>query len=666
MPALSRRLLLPAYLTMVIGGGAAILGLSLYGLDSESALGERPILFVTFAVLLVAAESRPLTFLVNGGAATASWTFAFALLFVAPTGTVLALVAATALMVDLLGGKRIERAAFNAGQFVISLAIAMAVAGAITNLRVDQSGMKVDLHWLLAAATASAVAFLFNSAFIGAVIAIHQRVSAVEMLRRSLSVNLLMDGLLLALAPIFAVIGVNAFVLLPLLLTTVWIIYRSASIAMSNRHEATHDSLTEIPNRRLFEEHGAMVLEGALAKNFSAAALQLDLDGFKGVNDRLGHRIGDLVLREIATRIRNERRPRDHVSRLGGDEFAILLGDVSTATDAEAAARRILNAIERPMTIEGLPLAISASIGISMFPAHGSDLRELMNHADVAMYSAKRAGTDIEVYEPAATTHDVGRLAMVSDLARGIAAGELVLHYQPKLDVQSGEIVGVEGLVRWNHPVLGTVLPNRFMPQAEQTDLMTPFTDKVIDMALEQCARWHAEGIHLTVAVNASARNLHDMRFPDRVDAALKRHALDPGWLEIEITENTVMEDLTRSVAVLRQLRAIGVRLAIDDFGTGYSSLVALRDLTIDTIKIDRSFVTSLADNPGDLTIVRSVIELGHNLGLRTVAEGVETVDALEIITALGCDEYQGFLASVPMTAEELQPLLSPRVATTP
>ncbi len=649
--------ILPLYLAVVIAGGAIVLTAMVRATPVADLAGPYPWVFVSFAVLLLATEARPMPYLTGGGEVTASWTFAFAMLFVAPPAGCLAVVVACSLLVDTIRSKSLLRAAFNASQFALSLAAGAYVGYQIADLAFRQ-GQSPTLLWLLAAATASGVAFGLNSLFIGVVLALHGGLPVGEVLRRSIWVNAGMDGVLLALAPIFARTGVNAWILLPLLLVTVWIILRSASIALNNRHEATHDLLTGIPNRRMFEDHAALLLQGTSRAHSRAGLIHLDLNGFKGINDRLGHYYGDLVLKEVARRLDDNRRAVDHVSRLGGDEFAVLLGHLSKPAEALDVAHRLLAVIEEPMDIEGVPLSVGASLGVSIYPDHGEDLTTLMQRADLATYEAKGSANNVVMWRPDSESNGPGKLALLADLSGAVDHHELDLVFQPKADVATGNITGVEALIRWQHPVHGTITPGRFMPQAEQTELIAQITDQVLDQAIGQCVAWHDAGIRLAVAVNASARNLHDLRFPARLQDLLYRHHLDPAWLELEITENTVMADPVRTASVLGHLRALGVRLSVDDFGTGYSSLANLRTLTIDTIKIDRSFVTDMTSRPGDLAIARSVVELGHNLGLRIVAEGVETMEVFELVRQLGCDEFQGFLLSPPAPAAELEPLL--------
>ncbi len=645
------------YTTVVtLAGWVAFIGMAIRS-PSSQLLGPQPIIVLLFAVLLVATELRPMPDLIGGGAVTGSWTFALAMLFMAPPPVVLAVVGVTAIAVDLKDKKPLEKALFNASQFVVSLSAGVLFASAATDVNLSIT-MNPGFRWVLAVAIASVVAFSLNSALISIVIALHQGLPVVETLRRSFASNLGMDGLLLALAPVFAVIGLDAPLLIGPLLVTVSVIFRSASIALGNRHEATHDLLTGIANRRLFEDRAQMLLDGAAMAGDRAALLHFDLDGFKAVNDRLGHHYGDEVLKVVAARIRDASRAIDQVARLGGDEFAILLGRVDNAEDAMQYAKRLLEVVEAPMDIEGLPLAISASFGVAIFPDQGEDLTTLTHHADMASYKAKRSAIGVSLWETSSGFSVPGRLSILGDLQAAVDRDELFLVFQPIIRTESDEIVGVEALVRWDHPSQGLVMPETFIRQAEQTDLVSPITDLILSKAIAQCSAWHRAGIELRVAVNVSARNLHDLRFPSRVAEILSIHDLDAKWLEIEVTENNVMADPVRSEAVLGHLRTLGVSIAIDDFGTGYSSLASLRTLTLDRIKIDRTFITNLDTNESDLMISRSMIGLGNSLGLGTVAEGVETYEVLELVRELGCHEYQGYLTCEPLTAEALTPML--------
>ncbi len=654
----SRQHRLTGFLWMTILGGVALLVGAFAQLGSSPIYGDHPWPVLVFTVLLFAAELKAMPSLTDDTELTASWAFAFTLLLIAPLAGAVTAVAIAPMARDIHGRKPINRLLFNSSQFALSLAGGGIAGSLVDDLSLVADGNPVTLRWLLAVTVACGTGFTLNTIFISVAVALHQNFPVLEMLRRSFEINLSMDGLLLALAPIFVVVGLEALVLVPLLLLTVWFIFRSAAIALRNKHEATHDQLTGIPNRRMFEDHVAMLIEGSQSNDERFALVQIDLDGFKGINDRLGHHYGDLVLKEIGSRLANGGRESDQAARLGGDEFALLFVDITDADEATKVAERVLENIGRPLDIEGVPLTIGASMGVAIYPDHAEDPQRLLHHADMAMYRAKQQGGGWKLFESSDDTVMPGRIALLGDLAGAMSSNQLTLEFQPKMNIESGEITAVEALVRWNHPVHGRVQPSWFMPQAEQTALISQLTDHILNLALGQARRWIDDDIHVRVAVNASARNLHDYRFPERVAALLARHGVDASCLEIEITENSVMEDPVRSAEVLSRLRSIGITLAIDDFGTGFSSLSSLRDLTIDRVKIDRSFISGMAHDPGDLTIARSVIELAHNLSLHTVAEGVEDMAVLELLRDLGCDEIQGYLLSRPVAATELEPML--------
>lgn len=611
--------------------------------------GEYPWLLVTLAVFVAIAELRPILFMPNGTGGTSSWIFAFAMLFIAPPAACLTVSALARMFSDVSGGKPANKALFNAGQYALSVSGAVWVASQISDLVLVSARESVDAAWLVAALVSFAVAFLLNLGFIATAVGLDQGLPVLAVVRRLADGSLAMDGFLMTLAPVFAVIGIEAPVLIPLVMLSTITIYRSASIAMSNRFEATHDSLTGVPNRRLFEDHTTMLLERAKSGHGKVGLILLDLDGFKGINDRLGHHHGDVVLKIVAERLKSGRPSTDFVSRLGGDEFAVAIGELESEDQALQIAKELLERVEQPMDVEGMPLAISASVGIALFPAHGQSLSVLLHSADTAMYEAKSLSSGIQVFS--ASDGDAGpdRLRLVGDLVDAIGSDQLTMHFQPRFELGSSEILSVEALLRWDHPTFGNLSPAWFMPQVEQTELMKPLTESVLDMSVAAIASWHKAGLAVAVAVNISARNLHDLRFANEVAAVLEKHGVDASFLEIEITENTVMADPKRSETVLAELRKLGVRISIDDFGTGYSSLATLRNLTVDCIKIDRSFITHLDTQPGDLAIARSIIDLAKNFGLRTVAEGVETQGVLDILRSLGCDSYQGYFGSRPV-----------------
>ena len=422
----------------------------------------------------------------------------------------------------------------------------------------------------------------------------------------------------------------------------------------SLRHQATHDALTELPNRVLLQDRLTQALADAARDATPIALLLLDLDRFKEINDTLGHHVGDQLLQRIGPRVLELLCGADTMARLGGDEFAVLLPGAEEAA-ATALATEILAALAVPFMLEGQSLDVGASIGIALAPAHGDDAATLLRHADVAMYVAKRGHQGHAVYDPAQDGNNPLRLGLMGELRAAIAQGELLLYYQPKLDHTSGRVSGVEALLRWPHPVHGLIAPDQFIPLAEQTGLIAPLTWWVLETALAQCQTWARAGLLLGVAVNLSARTLHDLALPARITALLATYGVPAGLLTLEVTESALMADPTRALNVLTQLAEQGVCLAIDDFGTGYSSLAYLKRLPVHQLKIDRSFIQHLVEGGADAAIVASTIGLGHHLGLRVVAEGVETAEAWQLLAASGCDVSQGYHLSRPVTATELE-----------
>jgi diguanylate cyclase len=423
------------------------------------------------------------------------------------------------------------------------------------------------------------------------------------------------------------------------------------------RRQAVTDELTGLPNRRaLYERLRRGTADGPLA------LLLIDLDGFKEVNDSLGHNAGDLLLRKIGPRLRDALRDEDLLARLGGDEFGFLL-DGADVSAAVAVASRIRSALERPVDVEGLALMVDASVGVAAYPDHGSDADALMQHADVAMYHAKAARTGCEIYTPARDASSRDRLALLGRLRHAVDGDELVLHYQPKADLRSGAVVAVEALVRWDHPERGLLAPAAFLPVAEQTALMRPLTLRVLDLALRDARRWLDAGRPLAVAVNLAVANLIDRGFPAEVAAVLDRHGVPAELLRLEITENVVMADPARALEVLDALRALGVGLSLDDFGTGHSSLAYLRRLCVDEIKIDRSFVAEMVADPDAAAIVRHTIDLARSLRLRVVAEGAEDAATWTALQDAGCDLGQGYFLSRPVPAAQLEAWLPAAVS---
>jgi diguanylate cyclase (GGDEF)-like protein len=410
-------------------------------------------------------------------------------------------------------------------------------------------------------------------------------------------------------------------------------------------HLAYHDPLTDLPNRTLLHDRLEQAARTAVRDSTPLALLLLDLDGFKEINDTLGHHAGDLVLQHVASRVRSTLRDADTVARLGGDEFAIVLPDTDT-DGAVRAARKVLQGIERACIIDSRSLTVRASVGIAMLPGHGTSADMLLQKADVAMYVAKTDGIGVAIYSADRDRHTHRRFALVSELRQAVESRQFVVEYQPILNLRTGLITGVEALVRWNHPDQGRLLPADFIAVAEQTGLINPLTTIVLREAIGSWAPPRA-GHPLSVSVNLSPRSLQNPDMPGVIADVLHAAGLPPSLLTLEITENILMSDPARSMDCLAQLHAMGVRLAIDDFGTGYSSLSYLRRLAVDELKIDRSFIAGLGVGM-DEVIVRSTIDLAHNLGLTVVAEGVESDVVQTMLAAMGCDAVQGTYISPP------------------
>ncbi len=421
-----------------------------------------------------------------------------------------------------------------------------------------------------------------------------------------------------------------------------------------NQHQALHDPLTGLPNRVLFGERISQAIREAQRTGSQLAVALMDLDRFKEVNDSLGHAAGDQLLVEVSRRMCEAVRGSDTVARLGGDEFGLLLPRVAGRGDAVQVLERIRAALERPVDVHSLPLTVEASVGIALYPGHGPNAPALLQCADVAMYDCKRDSAPFQFFDEDSHHFDLGRLTLVSELRRALARRELVLHYQPKAALQTGEVTSVEALVRWAHPDRGLVFPDAFIPVTEETGLIGPLTLYVIEEALRQGRAWLDAGLRLPISVNLSTRNLLDRDLPARIAEALVRWGMQPESLALEVTESSMLANPTRAKAVLQELAALGLRLSIDDFGTGYSSLAYLRQLPVDEIKIDRSFVMGMADTADDAVIVRSTVDLARNLGLDVVAEGVETLELWRRLRTLGCHTAQGYFLSRPVPADEL------------
>jgi diguanylate cyclase (GGDEF)-like protein len=551
---------------------------------------------------------------------------------------------------------------FNLGQYAITVAASGAALQLVTGLPRAHPPhlLPSDMAGVLVAAV---VFFVFNTALVSTVIALVTRASVLKYLVEDLSSQVTTAGLLLGLAPVVLLAADFALPAIALLFLPLFAVHRGGSEAIAKEHQALHDALTGLPNRDLFRDRIDQAIRTSRRAVEAAVVMIMDLDHFKEINDTLGHHMGDLLLEEVARRLSRTLREADTVARLGGDEFGVLLPLVSKPGDAAVVAQQLLLELREPFMLDGMRLEIDASVGIALHPTHGDDVETLQQRADIAMYSAKQSGRGYAIFEPELDRHSPRRLALAGGMRQAINDGQITLYYQPKADLQSGSVVGVEALARWNHPEFGIVGPSEFVPIAEQTGLITPLTSFVLDAALSQIRTWKDAGLELSIAVNLSARSFLDTHLAVEIPRLLNKWAVNASQLELEITESMLMTDSARAEATLERLSQIGLTLSVDDFGTGYSSLANLKRLPVDVIKIDKSFVMEMAVDASDAAIVRSTIDLAHNLGLRVVAEGVESEDAWRQLESLGCDYAQGFYLSRPLPADAATRLIRERGA---
>ena len=651
---------LARYVAAVVAGGALCL-IAMVATGGSNLLDARqPELLFLLMGCAVVAELTPLKVVLRAaeGEITASNTFAFALLICyGPAPAAIAFAMGT-ILADGIRRKPPERIAFNAAQYVITVAAAGVVLSALSDLPHlnDPTGIQpADLPGIVAAAL---VFHALNSSFVAGAIALAEKIGFLRYLASDLFLQASTAGLLLGLSPVLVIAADFSLAVLPLLFLPLLAIHRGGRQAIAKEHQSLHDALTGLPNRVLFRDRIQQSVRAAERRHGGLAVMIMDLDHFKEVNDTLGHHHGDVLLQEVAERLKTTLRTADTVARLGGDEFGILLPEVMGADDALAVAEILQSALREPFVVDGLTLEMGGSIGIACHPDHGDHVEVLIQRADIAMYSAKEGGRGFSLYEPQQDHYSPRRLSLAGELRSALESGELELHYQPKADVISGRIVGVEALVRWNHPRHGLLGPEEFVPIAEQTGLIVPLTRWVLAAAMRQCRAWQEQGYELSVAVNLSARSFLDTALAVDIPQLLKVHNIEPTLLELEVTESTIMLDPARATATLERLSELGLRLSIDDFGTGYSSLANLKRLPVDMIKIDKSFVLEMATEHSDAAIVRSTIELAHNLGLQVIAEGVEDRQIWEELARLGCDFAQGYYLSRPLPADKLAPKL--------
>ncbi|MCU1590280.1 MAG: diguanylate cyclase/phosphodiesterase [Frankiales bacterium] len=663
---------LNTYVFAVIAAGAAVVADVL--VQHLPARVEVPSLTVlVLAALLVVGESQPIV--ISRGEddldeVTIASTFILALAILGPVWVLLAAQVAAVSLDDIRRRKNLQRLLFNNAQLVLSGAVTRMVFCLLTHRTFASDATPLQVHDVVPALAAGAVFFIVNNGLTGIVVALALNKPVLPHLRDDVRFQLSTSGVLLAFAPVVVVATGFSLLLLPLMLLPIAAVHRSAKLAAERERQALHDGLTGLPNRLYLSDRTGRALEAAERSAVGTAVLLIDLDHFKEINDTLGHYVGDQLLRQVGARLRTAMREGDTVARLGGDEFAVLACDLDGRAAAELVAQRLVAALMQPFSIDGVRLDVQASVGIALAPEHGSDVTTLMQRADVALYAAKEHRGTYAFYLPERDLHSVEKLALLGELREGVSDGQLRVYYQPKCDAATGDLVGLEALVRWQHPARGLVYPDDFIPIAENTGLIGALTLEVLDQSLCFARRLRDAGTPLGVAVNISVRCLTDLELPRQVAGLLGRWGVPPESLTLEVTETTIMVDPTRTMTVLGLLRDLGVSLSIDDFGTGYSSLSYLKRLEANELKIDKSFVFTMTTNSNDAVIVRSTIELGHNLGLRLVAEGVEDAETWNMLRALGCDVIQGYHLSRPLPADEVESWLEeyrrPLAAVTP
>jgi diguanylate cyclase (GGDEF)-like protein len=644
------------YVTVVSFVGVAALLFQVISLSDEFTRAS----FWILAILVVFSEIFPIRIQRTSGSVeeiTTATTFSFALLLLLSIPAAVIAQVAASLADDVIRRKPGWKTLFNIAQYSLAMIAAGLVFEALTD-RVP-TVRDIDTVYLFSILISAAVFFLVNNALIDAAIAFEERRRVSSAFSKNLGFQGFTDAVLLGLAPIAALTAQVNVVLVPLLVLPIVAVARGANSSLRNarlalemHHLATHDPLTQLPNRSAFLER----LEDAvnsLPPGSMVAVLLMDLDRFKEINDTLGHHNGDNLLQQVGVRLRKEIAPEFTVAHMGGDEFAILV-EPESLTHAASVAEHVLKCFEPPFVVGELPVEAGVSIGMALCPEHGTNPNALVQRADVAMYQAKGARTGFAVYQPEHDPYSVAALSLVPELRQATESRNLLLHYQPKVAVETGHVLGVEALLRWKHARLGMIGPDRFIPVAERTGLIKQITLFVLGESMRQVQEWSRSGLDLNLAVNLSAYSLHDPTLTNDIEEALAKWSVPAESVELEITESALMADPVRASATLRELTDMGLQIAIDDFGTGYSSLSRLRELPVSTIKIDKSFTLGLPRSDDDMAIVRSTIDLAHNLGLAAVAEGVESENVLRRLAELGCDFAQGNYVSRPVTADVL------------
>ena len=644
-----------AYIGVIAAAGITLLVASATRL-SHTDFDRLGASFVAVAILLGLSELRPI---MTAGATDAngvsiSTSFVFALMLHWGLGIALLMQTVGTILADAVRRKAPWRTAFNLGQYALSFGAAWAMLLAFNRHPSPSHPMSIDGGVLPAVAVAGVCYFVVNNLLVSQAIALLHRTSFRSEVTSNFAYEVGSTGGLLGLAPIVVIVMERGPAVVPLLLLPLFAVYATGALSLERERQALHDALTGLPNRKLLVRRARTALDSAAGDGTRVALFLLDLDRFKEINDTLGHQVGDTLLQLVGRRLASTVRDTDTVARLGGDEFAVLVEGIEDRRSAVDLAEVVRSGLAAPFRVDGMSFDLEGSIGIAVHPEHGADYETLLQRADVAMYVAKERGTGIELYAPETDKHSTLRLGMLNELRTGLDTGELELHYQPKADLRTGDVMGVEALLRWRHGERGLVPPDEFIPLAEQTGLMRHITQFVVDEALRQTAQWWDAGLRVQAAVNVCARDLYDRDFATFLRSRLTQHGVPPRALMVEVTESVLMADPARAATTLLSLADLGVGISLDDFGTGYSSLVHLKRLPVSEVKIDKSFVSRMDLNDDDAAIVRSIIELATALGLRVVAEGVETREAWDQLAVYGCDAAQGWWLAKAMPAADM------------
>jgi diguanylate cyclase (GGDEF)-like protein len=651
---------LAAWWWLVVGGAIAVLAVAFSdGVLPDVVAAGTP--YWVLLVFVILGELRPVVTAgrtdPNGVILATAFVFA-ALLY---WGLDLALVAVVVATVvgEVVRRKRLYALLFNVSQYTISYLAAWTVLALVGWDASADLPAQITPGGLLSIVLAAVTYHFVNITVVGVAIALSDGRPMRRAVFGDFGYFASTTGAVLALSPLVVVVLDHHWGLLPLLLLPLHLLYQTAELSRDRERRALHDDLTGLGNRALLLER----LQEHVDTGRPVAVCLLDLDRFKEVNDTLGHGVGDDVLRLVAERLHAGVRPEDTVARLGGDEFVLLL-EVGSVEEALTIVDRVVAHLQRPYEVGGARLEVDASSGVAMLPEHGSDLEVLLRRADAAMYAAKEAASPTVVFTDDLEHAAPSRLELVADLRRGIHAGELVVHYQPQVRIADGRPVRLEALVRWHHPERGLLSPGHFLPHVERTAVMRALTAEVLEQVFSQLAVWGGRGCTLPVAVNVSLHDLSDSRFTEQVVEGLHRHRLASSRLSLEITEQALVGDPSRVSATLVDLCAAGIELSLDDFGIGHASLTRLKRLPVSEVKIDRSFVEGFERRPEDQAIVSAVIGLARGIGLRCVAEGVETAATFDALAALGCDAVQGFHLAEPMLPHEVEEWLLERAGT--